>query len=394
MKLNIFDKNNTINIIIAGILSLFIGVGVARFSYTSLLPFMLSDNALSLHFSGVLASINYAGYLAGSIFAIFIKDIHRKIKLFRVGVFLCLVTTLVLGVSDNHIIWLISRIIAGFGAAMILVVGAAIVMAKLNLDNKSKAMGLYFTGIGFSIVLSDLLARLALSFGTWQDAWLLLSLAGFLVMSYPLYILSIGDKNQVVPVNKNSFNKVLFTPFVLVLITAYFTAGIGFVVTGTFLPTILQSLPGLENIGGIAWLLVGIFAIPATIIWMNLADRYGSVNIIMLVIVIQTVGILIPTISHNIFLNLLGGAIYGITFAPLVALFMHLGGKLAGDHPVVLMGALTTAYGVGQVTGPLYAVALTTWQGNYNYALYVTASIVFFGALILFIAQRYKETFA
>lgn len=88
------------------------------------------------------------------------------------------------------------------------------------------------------------------------------------------------------------------------------------------------------------------------------------------------------------FLNILSGVFYGGTFVGLVALFMSLGGKLAGNNPVILMGALTTAYGIGQVIAPLYAVVLTDWSGNYNYALYVTAVIIIGGIALLFGAKR------
>jgi hypothetical protein len=66
---------------------------------------------------------------------------------------------------------------------------------------------------------------------------------------------------------------------------------------------------------------------------------------------------------------------------------MHLGGKIAGDNPVMLMGALTVAYGIGQVSAPLYAVTLTEQSGNYNHALYVTAALVFSGVLMLLITK-------
>ncbi|MDZ7880462.1 MAG: YbfB/YjiJ family MFS transporter [Saprospiraceae bacterium] len=103
-KINLLDKNSNFNILLAGIIGLFIGVGVARFSYTSLLPSMLADNTLSLTFSGVLASINYVGYLSGSIFAIFIKDINTKVKYFRLGIILCILTTVIMGITTNEVI--------------------------------------------------------------------------------------------------------------------------------------------------------------------------------------------------------------------------------------------------------------------------------------------------
>ena len=386
-RLNLLDKNSNFNILLAGIISLFIGVGVARFSFTSLLPSMLSTDALSLTFAGVLASMNYAGYLAGSIFAIFIKDINTKIKYFRLGVILCVLSTVVMGITTNEVFWLLGRVIAGFGSAMLLVVGAAIVMTKLNFEDKTKAMGIYFSGIGIALVSSDIISRYVLSFSSWENSWIVLTFCALFLAFYPLYILSfdkeISQKNE-----KHPFNKALFSPFVLVLIVAYFTEGVGFVIQGTFLPTILKSIEGLETVASLSWLLVGLSGIPSSIIWMRLAHKYGSINIIIIAMSLQIIGILIPTLTTNMYLNLFCGILYGATFVGLVALFMNLGGKLAGKNPVMLMGALTTAYGIGQVTAPLYAVSLTQLTGNYNYALYLTALIVLFGVCILLIAKK------
>jgi MFS family permease len=132
--------------------------------------------------------------------------------------------------------------------------------------------------------------------------------------------------------------------------------------------------------------------IPSSIIWMRLAHNYGSVNIIIVAMALQVVGILIPAFTTSIYLNLLSGALYGSTFIGLVALFMHLGGKLAGKNPVVLMGAMTAAYGIGQVGAPLYSVALIEYFGNYNSTLYVTAAIVFTGILFLVYAKKIESS--
>jgi MFS family permease len=121
---------------------------------------------------------------------------------------------------------------------------------------------------------------------------------------------------------------------------------------------------------------------------MRWAHTYGSVNVIIVAMALQIVGILIPAFSTNIYLNLLSSALYGSTFIGLVALFLNYGGQLAGKNPVVLMGAMTAAYGIGQVCAPLYSVALVDHYGNYNYALFVTALVVFIGILFLFYAKR------
>ena len=386
---SLFDKNKNFNILLAGILSLIIGVGVARFVFTSLLPYMLEDT-ISLTFAGLLASANFFGYLASSIFAIFIKDMQTKVKYFRIGIFVSILTTFILASTTNEMIWFISRIFAGFGASMSLVVGSAIVMNKLQIKNKTKAMGIHFSGIGFSIVISDLITKLVFAnSGDWQDAWLVLAIFASVIAIYPLYILSYDKVKQSTNI-EHKFNKSIFTPFIIFLLFAYFTEGVGFVIQATFLPDIVNSLDATNNYGSLTWLLVGISGIFSCILLMKLALRYGYVNIIILAMFIQIIGILIPTVTSNIMLILLSGILYGGTFVGLVALFMSLGGKLANNHPVILMGALTTAYGIGQVIAPLYAVYFTNIFGNYDITLYLTAFIVALGIFALLLAKRLK----
>ncbi|RXJ60562.1 YbfB/YjiJ family MFS transporter [Candidatus Marinarcus aquaticus] len=383
----LLNRNDNVAILLAGIFSGIVGMGVARFVFTSLLPDML-DDFLTLTFAGILAALNFAGYMGGSILSVFIKDINQKVILYRIGIVLCLLTTILLGLTTNETLWLISRIIAGFGSAMLFVVGSAIVMTKLTFENKTKAMGIHFSGIGFSILVTDLVSRAVLSSGyTWQNSWIVLTIFGAVLSCYCWYILCF-DKEVHQKVVKHKFDFSLFNLYVILLIMAYFTEGVGFVVQATFLPDIINSLEGLEGYGNLTWTLVGIAGIPSSIIWLRLAHKYGSINIIMIALLVQVVGILIPALTNNIVLNLLSGILYGGTFIGLVGLFMNLGGKLSQKNPVVLMGALTTSYGVGQVIAPLYSVALTHHYGNYNMALYVTAAIVVGGILLLMIAKK------
>ena len=53
---------------------------------------------------------------------------------------------------------------------MVLIVGGAIVMVKLNFESKTKAMGIHFSGIGFSIVISELISQIILKNSTWHEA--------------------------------------------------------------------------------------------------------------------------------------------------------------------------------------------------------------------------------
>ena len=387
--LKVFDRNNNIAILIAGIFSIIIGLGVARFAFTGLIPPML-DDYLNIKFVGILASLNFAGYLSGSLFSVFIKDINVKVYLYRFGIVLAILTTFVLAYSTNNTLWMVSRVLAGFAGAMCLIVGTAIVMQKLTIKSKTKAMGIHFSGIGFSILTTDLIARYVISLGnTWRDSWTVLTIFAIILSFYSVYILSF-DKEVKQNAVKTKFDFSIFTPFVIILIMAYFAEGVGFVVQATFLPDIINNLPGLDGYGSLTWTLVGVAGIPSCIIWMLLAHKFGSSNIIIIALLLQAVGILIPVFSTNIYLNLLSGVLYGGTFIGLVALFMNLGGQLSKGNPVVLMGALTTSYGIGQVIAPLYSVYFIEKYGNYDYSLILTAIIVVGGAILLLLAKKFE----
>lgn len=389
MKLVLLDKNSNIAIIFAGIISILIGVGIARFSFTSLLPLML-NNILTVKFAGFLASINYIGYLSGAIFSIFIKDIYSKIRFFRLGLFLSIISTLILGITTNEILWIVSRLIAGFATAMILVVCSSIVMIKLNCDDKTKIMGIYFSGIGISITTIHLLLRyINISENLWQVSWLILTIIATICSIYPIYILSVGKKINIQTI-KYKIDKSIFTPFIIILIVAYFCEGIGFVVQATFLPDIINKVEGLEGYGNLTWLFVGIAGIPSSILWMKLAYKHGSVNMIILALFIQIIGILIPSLTNNIILNILSGFLYGMTFIGLTALFMNLVSKLSHKNPIFLMGIITSAYSIGMIIAPLYCIALFEKFHSYNYSLYVTSIIVFIGTLLLIYAKITK----
>lgn len=361
-------------------------MGVARFAFTSLLPPMLEEY-LTLTDVGILASLNFLGYLSGAIFAILLKNISTKVKLFRLGLFLSISTTLLLATTTNETLWLIARTLAGFGSAMTFLVGSSLVMLKLQLQDKTKAMGIHFMGIGLGIIASEVLSQLLLRYTSWNNVWLGLCIFAFVLSIYSFYVLDFVKEEQISK-TKVKFDFGIFSPYVTLLVLAYLTEGVGFVIQGTFLPNIINSLEGLEGWGNIGWLIVGIAGVPSSVLWMRFAYKYKSINVIIVAMFLQMLGILIPALTTDIYLNLLSAALYGSTFIGLVALFMNLAGQISKSNPVVLMGAMTAAYGIGQVGAPLYSIALIKYFGNYNTTLYLTAFILFIGILFLLVAKK------
>ena len=60
-------KHTRTQVIIAGISALILTVGLARFSYTPMLPIMRAQAGLSALDGGLLATFNYLGYISGAL---------------------------------------------------------------------------------------------------------------------------------------------------------------------------------------------------------------------------------------------------------------------------------------------------------------------------------------
>lgn len=100
-------------VLIAGICSLLLTIGIARFTYTPLLPIMKAQVGLSYLAGGWLATFNYMGYMSGALLAASISQLSIKFYIYRVGLVVAVLSTIAMGLTDNLVLWAILRYIGG-----------------------------------------------------------------------------------------------------------------------------------------------------------------------------------------------------------------------------------------------------------------------------------------
>ncbi len=83
-----------IQVLSAGILSLILTMGIARFAYTPILPLMQQQAGLGMDQGGWLAAVNYMGYLSGALIASLISDLVLKDRLYRAGLVVAVLSTI------------------------------------------------------------------------------------------------------------------------------------------------------------------------------------------------------------------------------------------------------------------------------------------------------------
>ncbi|MGX9417903.1 YbfB/YjiJ family MFS transporter [Vibrio sp. WJH972] len=369
-----------IRILVAGILSQIVLLGIARFSYSPMLPIMINEAGLEVAAGGWLASFNYIGYLFGVIIIAYIGDAHIKELIYRVSLLMAIMTTFGMGITESSLLWGVFRFIAGFGSAIGFLVGSGLIMDWLTRNGYRSELGIHFAGIGIGIVFCSLLVEASLPQLNWSEQWELLCFFAVL-FSIPAWLWMPSAANETV-VKTASFSPVslLRQRFINLIMAAYFCAGVGFVISATFIVAIVDQMPGTEGKGNLAFLLIGICAIPACIIWDFIARKIGMLNVLLIAFLVHALGIAAPVLLNNLEGVLLGSVLYGCTFISIVSMTLTVAGRLSPGNTCQMMGRMTISYSIGQILSPFVVSVIIARNGDYQTGLYMAAVVVLFGA--------------
>jgi predicted MFS family arabinose efflux permease len=380
-----------LKVLSAGIFSLILALGVARFAYTPLLPLMQKQAGLGVAAAGWLAAINYAGYLSGALIASRISSLVLKDRLYRIGMVLAIVSTLVMGLSSNVVVWALSRFVAGLTSAAAMLLSTGLIMNWLIRHNFRSEMGIHFAGIGLGIAGCAGAVMLFTPWLDWREQWFAFTALGCLLLVPALSWLPAPDTSGLTTSGEKLQDKPPSPLYLRVFMAAYFCAGFGYVVSVTFIVAIVNQLPGLDGRGNLVFLAIGIGAAPACINWDLIARRTGDLNALILAAVLQVLGILLPVLLPGLWSAMLGSFLFGGTFIGMVSLVLSMAGRYYPNMPAKMMGKMTLSYGVAQIIGPAITGIIGAKFGSYNAGLYVAASVMVLGTVLLFVLKAVER---
>ena len=378
-------------VLFAGICSMLLTVGVARFSYTPLMPIMQAEAGLGIAEGGWLAAINYVGYLIGALIAAQVSSLHTKDRLYRIGLLVAIVTTFMMGISNNFWVLALSRFLAGICAVGGMLLGAALILNWLLRHDMRSELGIHFSGIGLGIAMVALFVEIASRYLDWSEQWYGLTLLGLMLLIPAWRWLPPPSESGVSAQGKILTDRPPQKGFLMVFMLAYFCAGIGYVVSATFIVALIDQLPGLEGSGTWAFLLLGVCAAPATMLWDLFSRRWGPYNAMIVAFVVQGLAALLPVLSPTLPMALASAALFGGTFTGIVSLVLTLAGLYYPTKPAKMMGNMTMCYGVAQIFAPALTGVLAERAGNYNAGMYLAAGGLFVGALLTMYLRRQPD---
>lgn len=381
-----------IKVLSAGIFSLILVLGVARFAYTPLLPLMQEQAGLGVAEAGWLAAINYAGYLAGALAASFISDLVLKDRLYRIGMVLAIVSTVVMGMSTDVTVWALSRFVAGLSSAAGMLFGTGLILNWLIRHNHRSELGIHFAGIGLGIAGCAAAVALMSQWLDWREQWFAFTAIACVLLVPALRWLPPPDRSAVTTTGQKMEDKPPSRLFMRLFMAAYFCCGVGYVVSATFIVAIVDRLPGLAGQGTLAFIAMGVAAAPACILWDFIARRVGNLNALIIAAVLQIAGIVLPLVVDGLVGALAGAMLFGGTFIGLVSLVLTMAGRYYPTRPAKMMGKMTLAYGIAQILAPAATGWLATITGTYASGLWLAAAAMIIGSALLLSLKRVERS--
>ncbi|PVZ20505.1 MULTISPECIES: YbfB/YjiJ family MFS transporter [unclassified Pseudomonas] len=369
---------------IAAALVMAVAMGFGRFAFTGLYPVMVREGVISVSDGSLAASANYLGYLLGALVAARLSAARAH------GWVLAGLAATVLGLAALAVAgtpWLVIAVRGVAGAFSALGMIAA---SLWLLQHRGHAQGapVLYAGVGFGVALSaELLAlgewaRLG-PFGLW---WLLAGAAMVLSLASLPWLHASPVEPVAAPARPGA-------PVPLVawrLIGLYGLAGLGYIVTATYLPLLIEGALGTANPVH-AWTVFGLGAAPSCLLWHRLHERLGTRRALALNLTVQGVGVLLPALGQAPLVYLASALMVGATFMGTVTIALPAARLVAGSSRLNMMAVMTAAYGVGQIAGPLLAGWLYARSHSFALSLVLAASALWLAALLAEPLRSFSE---
>lgn len=382
MRMSEKSRNRAdLKVLLGGMLGMIVVMGIGRFAYTPILPLMQRDLGMSNTLAGSLAGLNYLGYLIGALLCTFVPRLLRSRLVSAVALAASLVTTLCMGFTSSEQWWSLMRLSGGVASAILFIVIAAEVGETLLRSGHGHWVGLLYSGIGLGIALSGIFVPYFDSIGNWATAW-----SGMGLIALVAAVLGVVLGRRRIAVNASApavtqKNGDLRPVWILGL--AYFLEGLGYIVTATFIVAIVANTPELGQLAPYTWVVVGLAAVPSTIVWPLLARHVGIRRALLTAYVIQAAGIGVSAYATSVAWVLFAAASFGGTFLGIVALVLSEGKSRMGVQAGQAAAFLTAMFSLGQMIGPVIAGWLADVQHDFTLALLLAALTVFSGAALL-----------
>ena len=349
---------STLPILIGGIISLAVAMGIGRFAFTPMMPLMLRDGIIDIAAGTEWAAANYLGYLIGALSASrFGKHTRRGMMLGLAGIG---ITTLGIVFAGSTLPWLgaILRGAAGIFSAWVLVCTSGWCLNALAARQASKQGSWIYTGVGLGITVTGVLTWLG---GQQSASSLWLELGALGCAGTVLAMVCMKDRLSApsVPVPRAvSSSAPEARQGNAALVICYGIFGFGYIIPATFLPTMARQLSSDPQIFGLTWPIFGLAATVSVALVSRWMSGWKRTRVWALAQGCMALGTLLPLFVNALWSITVSAVLVGGTFMVVTMAGLQLARERMPADPTMLLGRMTAGFAAGQIIGPLVVRAI------------------------------------
>jgi predicted MFS family arabinose efflux permease len=376
------DGRRPVTAALGGLVALAVAMGIGRFVYTPILPFMEAGLGLDKAAAGLIASANYLGYLLGASAALWNGLADRRYAWFLGGLVASGLTTAAMGLTGSVPMFLLLRFASGVASAFVLVFGSGIVLDRLAAASRPGLSAVHFAGVGCGIAVSATLVALLHAAGAgWRSLWWASGLVSLVALLLVMALVPAGARRQA---GETATAGRPIGPALMALVIAYGLFGFGYVITATFISSIVRDSASLRAVEPVVWLVVGLTAAPSVVLWMLVGRRLGNAVSFALACLAEAAGVALSVLATTALGVLVAAALLGGTFMGIVALGLVHARALGEGDPRQVLALMTAAFGLGQMIGPTFAGYGYEFTGSFTLpSLAAAAALVLAAGLVM-----------
>lgn len=373
-----------------------VGIGLARFAYTPLLPAVIDAHWFEASTAAYLGAANLAGYLAGALLG---RPISSRVPVavtIRAMMLTATVAFFACAVPISFVWFFIWRFASGFAGGALMVLAAPTILPQVPASRRGLASGIIFMGVGAGIAASGTLVPLLLEQGL-RATWL-----GLGALSLVLTVIAWGgwstDAAATSVVMPASHVHPPRQAALRALYAEYALNAAGWVPHMIFLVDfIARGLGKGLQVGADYWVLFGIGATIGPVLAGHLADRAGFGPALRLAFFLQACAVAVPVLGLGEPWLIVSSIVVGAFVTGTVPLVLGRIHELLPHHPLQQKKAwsmATVAFALFQaVAAYVHSFVFAQTGGDYRLLFLIgTVAIVLALAIDLVAAVTISRT--
>ena len=376
-------SSNKIKLSLFLCLSMCLGIGILRFSYTALLPTTREAFAWTSGFSSLLGSANLLGYLLGAFLAMHLAQNIIMALYIQIAAIVGMLSLFCCAFSDLPKAWYIFwRIISGISGGLLMILAPSVVAQCCDIQDRFKINFIGFSGIGLGVLLATLFLPYLDQIST-QTAWLILCGFALIICIYLSLLLQQFKHHlsaQTAPASTNiSLNTLFYS-----LLIAYSSSAFAYIPHSLFWIDYLSHELKLNLFWiNFNWILYGLGSALGAFSAYLLARKFGNFTALKILYSLYIIAIFIATASTSPILTFTSSFFTGMLNPAVVFLTSYTILQLYGAAYKKLWSIGTLCFASTQLVGGLSFSALQHFGVTYHQQFILASFVLLLGTLQL-----------